>query len=137
MLIATILGIAGSYTPLSRVNGSTELAGTMLLLLVALIGSRADFSDFSEVPRYVAAGFAILALHAALLLLAARLFRLDLFSIGVASLANIGGVASAPILASAYHRSLAGIAVLMAVMGYLVGTFGGLTVGYILQWIAI
>ncbi|WP_300367147.1 DUF819 family protein [Hydrogenimonas sp.] len=137
VLIATILGIAGSYTPLSRVNGSTELAGTMLLLLVALIGSRADFSDFSEVPRYVAAGFAILALHAALLLLAARLFRLDLFSIGVASLANIGGVASAPILASAYHRSLAGIAVLMAVMGYLVGTFGGLTVGYILQWIAI
>ncbi|WP_456451846.1 DUF819 family protein [Hydrogenimonas sp.] len=132
VLIATALGVAGSFTPLSRVNGSQELAGTMLLLLVALIGSRADFADLSQIPRYLAAGFAILALHAALLVAAAKLFRLDLFSIGVASLANIGGVASAPILASAYHKSLAPVAVLMAVTGYLVGTFGGLAVGYIL-----
>ncbi|WP_353661662.1 DUF819 family protein [Hydrogenimonas sp. SS33] len=136
VLIATFLGIAGAYTPLGRLNGSQELAGTMLLLLVALIGSRAQFSDFGDIPRYVAAGFAILALHGALLLLAAKRFRLDLFSIGVASLANIGGVASAPILASAYHRSLVGIAVLMAVMGYLVGTFGGLAVGWLLLKIA-
>jgi uncharacterized membrane protein len=130
-----MLGLAGSYTPLSRINGSQELSGTMLLLLVALIGSRADFADLSQIPRYLAAGFAILALHATLLVAAAKLFRLDLFSIGVASLANIGGVASAPILASAYHKSLAPVAVLMAVMGYLVGTFGGLAVGYALQWI--
>lgn len=136
VLIATALGVAGSFTPLSRINGSQEIAGTMLLLLVALIGSRAEFGDLSSIPHYLAAGFAILALHAALLIAAARLFRLDLFAIGVASLANIGGVASAPILASAYHKSLAPVAVLMAVMGYLVGTFGGLAVGYILQRLA-
>ncbi|WP_201352276.1 DUF819 domain-containing protein [Hydrogenimonas urashimensis] len=136
VLIATFLGVAGSYTPLARLNGAQELAGTMLLLLVALIGSRAQFAHFGEIPRYVAAGFAILALHGSLLLLAAKRFRLDLFAIGVASLANIGGVASAPILASAYHRTLVGVAVLMAVTGYLVGTFGGLAVGYALQWLA-
>ncbi|WP_457595227.1 DUF819 family protein [Hydrogenimonas sp.] len=137
VLLATLAGIAGSYTPLGRFGGSRELSGTMLLLLVALIGSRADLGSFGDVPRYIAAGFAILLLHALLLVAAARRFRLDLFSIGVASLANIGGVASAPILASAYHRSLAGVAVLMAVVGYLVGTFGGLLVGFLLQWIAV
>ena len=133
VVVATLLGLIGSYTPLARINGHRELAGTMLLLLVALIGSRAEMGDFSQIPRYVAAGFAILGLHALLLVLAARLFRLDLFSIGVASLANIGGVASAPILAASYHKDLAPVAVLMAVTGYLVGTFGGLAVGWVLQ----
>ena len=132
VLIATLLGVAGSYTPLARINGHRELAGTMLLLLVALIGSRADLGDFAQIPRYVAAGFAILALHGLMLVLAARLFRLDLFGIGVASLANVGGVASAPILAASYHKSLAPVAVLMAVTGYLVGTFGGLALGWVL-----
>ena len=136
VLLATLLGVAASRTPLARMNGHRELAGTMLLLLVALIGSRAHFADISQIPYYVAAGFAILGLHALLLVLAARLFRLDLFSIGVASLANVGGVASAPILAAAYHKSLAPVAVLMAVTGYLVGTFGGLAVGWALLRIA-
>jgi uncharacterized membrane protein len=63
----------------------------------------------------------------------AKIFKLDLFSIGVASLANIGGVASAPILASAYSKSLVPIGVLMAMLGYIIGTAGGLIVGKILK----
>ncbi len=136
VLVATFIGVAASFTPLSRLNGSSELASTMLLLLVALIGSRADFAELGSVPLYIGAGFVILALHAATLVAAAKIFRLDLFSIAVASLSNIGGVASAPILAAAYDRALIGVAVLMAVMGYLAGTFGGLAVGYILKMLA-
>ena len=136
VLLATLAGLAASFTPLARLGGSSELASTMLLLLVALIGSRADFGGWDSVPYYLLAGFSILLLHGAAMVAGAKLFRLDLFSIGVASLANIGGVASAPILAAAYDRSLVGIAVLMAVMGYLIGTFGGLAVGYALLWIA-
>jgi uncharacterized membrane protein len=136
VLLATLLGLAASCTPLGKTAGSGDIASTMLLLLVALIGSRADFAGWDSVPLYLLAGFLILLLHGAVMAAAAKLFRLDLFSIGVASLANIGGVASAPILAAAYDRSLVGIAVLMAVMGYLIGTFGGLAVGYTLQAIA-
>ena len=136
VLIATFAGLAASFTPVARFNGSTEIASTMLLLLVALIGSRADFQGFSDVPLYLLAGLLILIIHGTVMLMAAKLFRLDLFSIGIASLANIGGVASAPILAAAYNRSLIGVAVLMAIMGYLIGTFGGLAVGHALQQIA-
>ncbi len=136
VLIATVLGLAAAHTPLGKTAGSGEIASTMLYLLVALIGSRASFESFAEVPLYLAAGALILLLHGSVMVGLARLFRLDLFSIGVASLANIGGVASAPILAAAYERSLIGIAVLMAVMGYLIGTFGGLAVGALLLKIA-
>ncbi len=136
VLLATLLGLTAAYTPLGKMAGSGDIASTMLLLLVALIGSRADFAGWESVPLYLLAGLLILLLHGAALVAAAKLFRLDLFSIGVASLANIGGVASAPILAAAYNRSLVGIAVLMAVMGYLIGTFGGLAVGYTLQAVA-
>ena len=136
VLLATVLGLAAAYTPLGKMAGSSDIASTMLLLLVALIGSRADFAGWESVPLYLLAGVLILLLHGGVMVAAAKLFRLDLFSIGVASLANIGGVASAPILAAAYNRSLVGIAVLMAVMGYLIGTFGGLAVGYTLQAVA-
>lgn len=67
------------------------------------------------------------------MILLAKLFKLDLFTCGVASLANIGGVASAPILAGAYSEALVPIGVLMAMMGYIIGTGGGLLVGKILS----
>lgn len=137
VLFATLFGLIASRTPLKSVVGSPALSSAMLMFLIALIGSQAHLRGFGEVPLYLGVGLLILLLHAAIMVLVAKLFRLDLFSIGVASLANIGGVASAPVLAAAYHRSLIGIAVLMAIMGYLIGTFAGLAVGYVLQSIAV
>ncbi len=137
VLFATFFGLLGSRTPLKSVAGSPALASAMLMVLIALIGSQAHLRGFGEVPLYLGIGLLVLLLHALIMVVVAKLFRLDLFSIGVASLANIGGVASAPILAAAYHRSLIGIAVLMAIMGYMIGTFAGLAIGYILQAVAV
>ena len=133
VLVASFLGIVGSFTKLRDVAGSSELAGTMLYLLIALIGSQAVIESFANLGVYIVAGFLILVVHAVVMVVGAKLFKLDLFSISVASLSNIGGVASAPILAAAYDKKLVGVGVLMAIMGYLVGTLGGLGVGYILQ----
>jgi len=132
VMLATLFGVLGSFTKLKTVNGSSEVATTMLYVLIALIGSAAVFESFSEVWIYVLAGFSILVIHAILMVMGAKIFKLDLFSIAVASLANIGGVASAPILAAAFNKSLVSIGVLMAIMGYLIGTFGGLFIGHIL-----
>ena len=132
VIIATLFGLLGSFTKLKEINGSSEVATSMLYILIALIGSQAVIESFSGVGVYVLAGFTILLFHALIMIVGAKLFRLDLFSISVASLANIGGVASAPILAATYNKSLVSIGVLMAIMGYLIGTFGGLMVGNIL-----
>ncbi len=137
VLFATLFGLIGSRTRLKSIAGSPTLSSAMLMFLIALIGSQAHLRGFGEVPLYLGIGLLVLLLHAAIMVVVAKLFRLDLFSIGVASLANIGGVASAPILAAAYHRSLIGIAVLMAIMGYMIGTFAGLAIGYILQALAV
>ncbi len=136
VLISTLLGLLASRTRLRNLGGSATLSTAMLYLLVGLIGSRASFNGFDAVPLYLLAGILILSVHAVIMIIVAKIFRLDLFSIGVASLANIGGVASAPILAAAYNRSLIGVAVLMAIMGYLIGTVAGLAIGTILQKIA-
>lgn len=82
---------------------------------------------------WIVAGFVILLIHGVLMILAAKLFKLDMFTSGVASLANIGGTASAPILAGSYSGSLVSVGVLMALMGYVVGTFGGIGVGYLMS----
>ena len=136
VIIATLAGILFAMTPLARLSGASELANMMLYLMVALIASWANFAELTQAPLYIFAGLVVLAIHAALMILFAKLFRLDLFSIGVASLANIGGVASAPILASAYSKALIPIGVLMAMMGYIIGTFGGLMVGKVLEMIS-
>ena len=136
VLIVTVLGVAGAVTPLGRIPGSGELATVMLYVIIALIASRASFAELSKAPVYIVAGLVILAVHGSLMIAVAKLFRVDLFSLGVASLANIGGVASAPILAAAYSRVLIPVGVLMAMLGYIVGTAGGLLVGRILSGIA-
>ena len=136
VLLATLAGALAGLSPLRRIGGSPKLASFSLYVLIALVGSHATLHGFADVPRYLAAAATVLLFHALLMLLLARRFRLSLFCIGIASLANIGGVASAPILAAAYHRRFVGAAVIMAVTGYLVGTLVGLLVAAGLRSIA-
>ena len=120
VIIATLAGIIFAMTPLAKQSGASTLANMMLYLIVALIASRANFAELTEAPLYILAGFVIITIHVVIMVIFAKLFKLDLFTLGVASLANIGGVASAPILASAYSKALIPIGVLMAMMGYIV-----------------
>jgi uncharacterized membrane protein len=133
VLLATVIGVLCAMTPMYGLPGASQMANTMLYMIVGLIASRANFAELTEAPMYILAGFVILGIHALSLSIIAKLFKLDLFTCGVASLANIGGVASAPILAAAYSDALVPIGVLMAMMGYVVGTGGGLIVGKILS----
>ena len=112
------------------------MATVLLNLIIALIASRASFSELLEAPVYIMAGGCILLTHGVIMVIAAKLFRLDLFTCGLASLANIGGVASAPVLAASYSKALIPVGVLMAMLGYIVGTAGGLAVGKVLSVIA-
>ncbi len=132
VVLASLFGVLGSFTKLREINGSSEVATTMLYVIIALIGSKAVIESFSGLGVYVLAGFTILIIHAIVMVVGAKIFKLDLFSIAVASLSNIGGVASAPILAATYDKSLVSVGVLMAIVGYIIGTFGGLVVGNVL-----
>jgi len=133
VLIVTVAGSIGAVTKLGGVPGSSELGNLLLYGIVALIASRANFAELTQAPIFIAAGFIVLTIHGICMITAAKIFKLDLFSCGVASLANIGGVASAPILAAAYSRALIPIGVLMAMLGYIIGTGGGLLIGKILS----
>jgi uncharacterized membrane protein len=133
VIIVTIAGSVCAMTPLARIPGSSQLSNVALYTLVGLIGSRANFAELTQAPLYIISGFLIIGIQVVVLALAAKLFKLDLFTCCVASLSNIGGVASAPILAAAYSEALIPIGVLMAMMGYVIGTGGGLLVGKILS----
>ncbi|MGP4061051.1 DUF819 family protein [Halobacillus sp. H74] len=133
ILIVSILGVVLAMTKLAKVPGSMDMANVFLYIVIALIASRADFSQLGQAPVYIISGFVILAVHAIIMMIVAKVFKLDLFTLGVSSLANIGGMASAPLLAGAFHRSLIPIGVLMALGGSFLGTYGGLAVAEILS----
>ncbi|SFF85614.1 Uncharacterized membrane protein [Halobacillus alkaliphilus] len=133
ILIVSILGVLLAMTKLAKVPGSMDIANVFLYIVIALIASRADFSQLGQAPVYIISGFVILAVHAIIMMIVAKVFKLDLFTLGVSSLANIGGMASAPLLAGAFHRSLIPIGVLMALGGSFLGTYGGLAVAEILS----
>ena len=133
VMLVTLLGVICAVTPISKMWGGKELSSLMLYLIIGLIASRANFNELTQAPIYIVLGLFILAIHGALMLV----FKLDLFTCGIASLANIGGVASAPILAAAYSRALIPVGVLMALLGYVIGTGGGLLVGRALAWLSV
>jgi uncharacterized membrane protein len=136
VLIATIAGLTVARTPLAQVPGPTVLGGALLALLVATLGSQSSFSGIAAVPVFLACGFAILIVHIALLALAARAFRFEMHLCGIASLAQIGGIASAPVLAALYAPRLVPIAVLLAMLGLVLGTGVGLGMAHLLSGLA-
>ena len=136
VLLITLSGLIGAVTPVGRMAGSTELSNLLLYSVVALLASRASFLELTDAPAWILAGFMILAIHGIILMLLAKIFHLDMFTCGVASLANIGGSASAPILAGAYSGALVPVGVLMALMGYVIGTAGGLITANIMSLLA-
>lgn len=138
IVLISVIGLLLAMTPIGKIAGSAELSNIMLYMVIALIASRASLLELAEAGMgwWIIAGFIILAIHGLLMLLAAKVFKLDMFTCGVASLANIGGTASAPILAASYSGSLVSVGVLMALMGYVVGTFGGWGVGIIMSFFA-
>lgn len=133
IIIASVAGLILAVTPIARIPGSMELGSVMLYVIVALIASGADFSALNQAPVYIISGFMIFAFHGIIMLLLAKVFKLDLFTLGVASLANIGGMVSAPVLAGVFNRALIPIGVMMALIGSFMGTFFGLLTSEILS----
>lgn len=133
IIIASTVGLILAVTKVGRIAGSMEISKVMLYIVIGLIASHADFSQLFQAPVYIISGFMILFFHGLIMVILAKIFKLDLFTMGVASLANIGGVASAPILAGAFNRALIPVGILMAVLGSLLGTYFGILTSYILS----
>ncbi len=132
-LFVTVLGLVCAMTPLGKVPAVEELSSVYLYAVVSLLASTASVTDLLAAPMWVVDGFFILAVHVILMFFLSKLFHWDLCMVSTASLANIGGAASAPIVASAYDASYAGIGVLMGVLGAAVGNFAGMICGAILK----
>jgi uncharacterized membrane protein len=126
--IATLIGIIFSFTKAKTYEGAgaSKIGSVFIYFLVATIGMHMDLSTILENPGLIAIGFVWMAIHAGLLILVAKLIKAPYFFLAVGSQANVGGAASAPVVASAFHPSLTSVGVLLAVFGYVVGTYAAL-----------
>ncbi|MFC1850512.1 DUF819 domain-containing protein [candidate division CSSED10-310 bacterium] len=122
ILLITALGIGLSFTRARQIPGSQALAMALIYLFVARMGAKADLSNLNtSVFWFLLGAYLWIFFHGAMLLLGARIFKIDVHTAAIASAANIGGAASAPIVA-AYHKPvLVPVAVLMALIGYAIG----------------
>jgi uncharacterized membrane protein len=108
----------------------------MLISVVAVLASQSNFHGIGAAPLYLLCGVTIIALHAVLLAGFARLFHFDLYLCGISSLAHIGGVAATPVLAASYSRALVPVGILLALLGYILGTGFGLLVASVMSMLA-
>lgn len=132
ILIVSVLGLIIGSTRWGKMPGSSEVAQIMLYIIIGVIAAGSDFTSLVEAPLYLLAGVMVVLIHLVLMVLYAKATKTELFSIAVASTANIGGVASAPVVASAFNRQLVPVGVLFALIGAFAGTFLGLAVGQVL-----
>ncbi|HEX6064489.1 MAG TPA: DUF819 family protein [Longimicrobiales bacterium] len=139
ILIVVTVGLLLSLSPLRSLEevGASRVGYVALYLLLTGIGAQADLRAIFDAPVFLLAGLFWIIIHASVLLLAARLLRAPLFFFATASMANIGGAVSAPIVASVYQPAMAPVGLLMAVLGYIVGTYVGLSVAWLLGQMAM
>ncbi len=138
VLIVVSGGLLLSFTRLREYEkvGASQLGYTALYLLLAGIGAQANLAAVLQAPIYLLAGAVWIAVHVAFLLAAARVVSAPLFFIATGSMANIGGAASAPVVAGVYHPAMAPVGLLMAVVGYVFGIYGALACAYLLGQVA-
>jgi uncharacterized membrane protein len=136
--LVTAAGVALSFTPLRRLEGAgaSTVGSVFLYLLIATIGASAQFSHVADNLPLLAVGALWMLFHAAAMLLVRRLLRAPVFFLAVGSQANVGGAASAPVVAAAFHPALATVGVLLAVLGYVLGTYVGILDAFVLRQIA-
>ncbi len=135
IVISSVMGMAAAPTALGKIPASDEVSGIMLYVIVALIGAEVSLGVISEAPMYILSGVIILLIHGSILLLVARLLRINILLVGLASIANIGSAPSAAVVGAAYGRELVPVAIIMALIGSMIGSFVGLTVAEILLWL--
>jgi uncharacterized membrane protein len=139
VLIAVTAGLVLSFTPMRKLeaDGASRIGYVALYLLLTSIGAQGDLTAVFDAPLYLLAGLVWITFHVALLFGAAKLLRAPLFFVATGSMANVGGAASAPIVAGVYHPAMAPVGLLMAVAGYILGIYGGLVCAWLLGQIAV
>jgi len=134
--IATLIGVLLSFTKAKTFEGAgaSKIGSVFIYFLVATIGMHMDLSTVLENPGLLAIGFVWMTIHAGLLIVVAKLIKAPYFFLAVGSQANVGGAASAPVVASAFHPSLTSVGVLLAVFGYVVGTYAALGCAILMEY---
>ncbi|MCM4159751.1 DUF819 family protein [Antarcticibacterium flavum] len=133
--IATMIGIVLSFTKFKTYEGAgaSKIGSVFIYILVATIGMKMDLTMVFDNPGLIGIGLVWMGIHAGLLILVAKLIKAPYFFLAVGSQANVGGAASAPVVAAAFHPSLATVGVLLAVFGYVVGTYGAILTTILMQ----
>jgi uncharacterized membrane protein len=137
--IATFLGIILSYTKAKNYEGAgaSKIGSVFIYILVATIGMKMDLTMVLDNPGLILIGFVWMLIHVILLFLVAKIIKAPYFFLAVGSQANVGGAASAPVVAAAFHPSLATVGVLLAVFGYVVGTYGAILCAELMRIVSL
>jgi uncharacterized membrane protein len=138
VVVATTLGLLLSFTKARNLEGAgaSRMGSVLLYVLVATIGMQMDLGAVLDSPVLFLVGILWMLFHVLIMILVAWIIKAPFFYVAVGSQANIGGAASAPIVASAFDSSLASVGVLLAVLGYALGTYGGYLCGLMMQAIS-
>src|SRR5690606_8314585 len=138
VLVATLIGIALSFTPARKLEnaGASKLGTTMLYMLIVTIGMQMDIAAILENPGLFIVGIIWLGIHAVLLFIVGKWIKAPFFYFAVGSMSNIGGVASATVTSAAFHPSLVSIGVILSVFSYAIGTYAGWLTAILMQLVS-
>jgi uncharacterized membrane protein len=138
VLLVVTGGLLLSFSPMRRLEerGGSRVGYAALYLMMAGVGAQADLRAVLQAPVFLLAGVVWIGIHAGTLLVVARLIRAPLFFVATGSMANVGGTASAPVVAAMYHPAMAPVGLLMAVLGYVIGTYAALGLAWFLGQMA-
>lgn len=136
IITATTIGIILSFTKLKSYEGAgaSKIGTVFIYILVASIGMKMNLNAIIDNISLFAIGFVWMIIHVGLLFMVAKIIKAPYFFLAVGSKANIGGAASAPVVAGAFHPSLAPVGVLLAVLGYALGTYGAFACALMMKW---
>ena len=135
ILLVTTFGIVLSFTGAKRIPGSHDLAMAIVYMFVARMGATASLEGLGQAPAFLLGTAIWIVVHGLFCLAGAWLFKVDVHSAAIASAANVGGAASAPVVAAYHRESLVPVSILMALLGYAIGNYMALVAARLCLWV--
>ena len=138
VVITTTGGLLMAMTKLRKYEGAgaSKIGSVFIYILVATIGMKMELERAIEEPQLILVGIIWMLIHVIILFTVAKIIKAPFFFVAVGSKANVGGAASAPIIAAAFHPSLASVGAILAVLGYALGTYGAIACAEMMRLVA-
>ena len=134
IVLLSLIGLAlSNLFPKWNFKFALKSGGILILIVMAILGLKLQFATLGFNTSFLIFLVIWLLGHFIFMTVVAKILNINMAWVPIASMANVGGIATAPAVTAAYEKKWMPHAVVLAILSMATGTFWGMLTIYLLE----